>query len=165
MGKKDATVFRSVRSRAWRNLMVSAINVGLERGYFGLKPEENFWLRESFPATSDGARLQHGLIVFDFAVAGLPARAAVGDAGHGELMSIAVVNPRVDWLACCMHSATRLAVGDAYADGWFERKAGPHLQYDGIGGAGFACRKGLVGVLSHLCVEPAGYKDHGWFFL
>jgi hypothetical protein len=35
--------YKSPRTRAWRNLMVAAINAGLEQGHFGLTPDDNRW--------------------------------------------------------------------------------------------------------------------------
>jgi len=34
----------SDRARAWRNMMVAAINAGLEQKLFGLQPGQNYWI-------------------------------------------------------------------------------------------------------------------------
>jgi len=76
--------YTTTRQKAWRNLMVCAVNAALEQQLFTLRPGDN-----RFP---DDMRSGH---VFDFVLPnGMPARGAVSDAGFNELSVKAAVNPK-----------------------------------------------------------------------
>jgi len=76
---------RSARWWAWRNLMVSAVNTGLEQRLFGLTPTDNWWPG----ASPESQRCQAH--VYRFLVHGsLPAVASV-DAKAGDELSICVL--------------------------------------------------------------------------
>jgi len=60
-----------MRNKAWRNLMVAAINAGLQQRLFGLKPGENWWLTRVTP--------------FRFEIEGCSGVAYVRDIGWDEL--------------------------------------------------------------------------------
>jgi hypothetical protein len=137
--------YRSVREKAWRNLMVCVINEGLRQKLFSLRPDNNRWPN----AENDGC-------VFDFTLRnGLPARGYVHDIGFGELSIHAAVNPISDWVRC---GNAGFDAGDAFAAGWLERQEGAWLQ---SATNLFNCRKVLVTSLAGLEAEPLGYGDRG----
>ena len=73
---------------AWRNLMVAAINAGLEQRLFGLAPSDNWWpggAPDSYKCVRSSYR---------FVIDGEPATASV-DAISGDELSISVIlNPK-----------------------------------------------------------------------
>ncbi|MBK3752825.1 hypothetical protein GFM12_09780 [Pseudomonas aeruginosa] len=145
---------RGVRWWAWRNLMVAAINAGLEQRLFGLAPSDNWW--------PGGAPDSHkcGRSSYHFVVDGVPAVASV-DAISGDELSISVIlNPkRLDiepqWFR-------GLNDGDAVAHGWLERRLGAWIQ---DGGESFSCKRAMQSRIAELVIEPAGYSDQGSFFM
>lgn len=142
--------YRSERERAWRNLMVCAINEGLRLKLFTLHHENYNWEpQENAHHRRDGR-------VFDFALPnGLPARGYVGDAGFGELSIHVAVNPIGDWVKAWNAGFT---AGDAFAAGWLEREKGAWLQSST---AQFNCRKPLLKSLASIEVRPRGFGDRG----
>ena len=137
--------YKSVRTRAWRNLMVCAVNAGLDQKLFSLRPGDNRWKDEEW-----GGQL------FDFELPnGLPARGYVSDAGFDELSVHAAVNPKGTWVRTANGG---FSAGDAFAGSWVERQSGAWLQ---SAETSFACRKALLGTLAGLDVEPRGYGDRG----
>lgn len=146
---------RGVRWRAWRNLLVAAINAGLEQRLFGLSPGENWW--------PGGAPVSHDceVSIYHFVVDGnLPAVASV-DAISGDELSIHVIlNPRsAEVVPNMFHD---LSDGDAVAHCWVERRLGAWIQ---DGGEGFSCKRRLQPRLAGLAIEPRGYSDQGSFIL
>jgi hypothetical protein len=74
---------KTVRKRAWRNLMVCAVNAALDQGLFTLRPGDNRF--------GPNGRL------FDFNLpSGRPARGWVDDASFDELVVRAAVHPKGD---------------------------------------------------------------------
>jgi hypothetical protein len=137
--------YNSARKRAWRNLMVCAVNAGLAQKLFTLRPGDNRFSNE------DGMGQ-----LFDFLLPnGLPARGWVGDAGFDELSVHAAVNPKGTWVRTANGG---FSAGDAFAGSWVERQRGAWLQ---TADTSFACRKSLLGVLAALDVLPQGYGDRG----
>jgi len=108
--------YRTERERAWRNLIVCAINEGLRQKLFTLQSDNYNWEpQENAHHRRDGR-------IFDFALPnGLPARGYVGDAGFGELSIHVAVNPNGDWVKAWNAGFT---AGDAFAAGWLEREKG-----------------------------------------
>lgn len=141
------------RAKAWRNMMVAAINSGLEQHLFGLGPEENFWLAKD---SSDTGRGPVRRFEFTFGP-GIPALAAVNDAGFGELGIHVALNPR-DRNAVGAAFAGRSA-GEAYAEGWLERTLGVWLQTEG--GPTFSASRALTEIAAAADMEPLGFSDHG----
>jgi hypothetical protein len=137
--------YKSERQKAWRNLMVCAINAALEKKLFTLRPGDN-----RFSESARGGEL------FDFTLPnGLPARGAVSDAGFEEVSVHAAVNPTTD--AVRAYSAGFQA-GDAFGAVWLERERGAWMQtYD----TSLNCRRWLTPQLAALDVEPLGYGDRG----
>lgn len=137
--------YKTSRQKAWRNLMVCAINAALDQALFTLRPNDNRF---------NASRGQGSL--FDFTLPnGLPARGYVSDAGFDELNVHAAVNPDGDWVRA---GDAGFMAGNAVALSWLERKNGVWLQssYDR-----FHCRKGLLAQLAELKVDPHGYGDRG----
>lgn len=133
--------YKSEREKAWRNLMVCAVNAGLAQKLFTLRPNDN--------------RFGAGQI-FDFTLPdGTPARGFVSDAGFSELNLHAAVNPKGDSVR---GTNAGFNAGEAFASSWLERERGAWLQ---TSLTSFRCRKPLIQRLSALEVTPQGYGDRG----
>lgn len=143
--------YRSTRDQAWRNLMVCAINEGILRKYFSVRPNDNRW-----PGAIPGAVRTDASVLFDFLLpSGKTARCYLGDAGFGELAVHVAVNPNGDWVRA---SNAGFIAGDAFASGWLERKVGAWLQSTP---KSLRCRRYLIKELAEMDVEPLGYGDKG----
>lgn len=137
--------YKTPRQRAWRNLMVLAVNAALEQRLFTLRPGDNRF---------GGVGGRDAL--FDFTLpGGLPARGYVADAGFQELTVHAAVNPIGEWVRA---GNAGFDAGDAVAMGWLERERGAWLQSSE---SRFHCRKGILPQLEALHVEPHGFGDRG----
>lgn len=137
--------YRTNREKAWRNLMVFAINEGIRQKLFSLRPDDNRWPN----ADQTGA-------LFDFALPnGLPARGYVSDAGFAELGINVAVNPKGNMVKAYNGE---FYAGDAFASGWLERQRGVWLQ---SATTQFNCRNRLLPMLVGLEVKPLGYGDYG----
>lgn len=137
--------YRSLRSRAYRNVMLCAINAGLERALFTLRPGDDRF--------EDNFRQGH---LFDFQLPnGLQARASVADAGCDELAIRVAVNPKGD---AVRDYRAGFRAGDAHAHAWLERQRGAWMQtcMDT-----WRCRRHLLASLAAIEVEPKGYGDRG----
>lgn len=140
--------YMSARDKAWRNIMVYAINEGIRRKLFSLRPDDNRW---------PSADKREG-IMFDFTIPnGMPARAYVDDISFGELSIHVAVIPTDDRKILQAFNAGFNA-GDAVATGWLEREHGAWLQSSPDR---FHCRNYLLKELAALEVEPLGYGDRG----
>lgn len=137
--------YTSSRARAWRNLMVHAINAGISQKLFSLRPDDHRW-----PGSArDGW-------FYDFDLPGnIPARAYVRDIGHGELSVNVAALPNGNLV---QYWDAGFRAGEAFATGWLERKDGAWLQSSP---GEFKCRKALLPVLASLDVEPLAYGDRG----
>lgn len=137
--------YKTTRQKAWRNLMVCAVNAALAQKLFTLRPGDN-----RFP---DNMRRGE---VFEFVLPnGLPARGSVSDAGFNELSVHAAVNPKADMVRAFNGG---FDAGDAFGTTWVERERGAWMQSSD---SSFNCRKGLLDHLAALQVEPMGYGDRG----
>ncbi|MEB2319630.1 MAG: hypothetical protein OZ935_13325 [Pseudomonadota bacterium] len=137
--------YRTTRERAWRNLMVCAVNAGLEQKLFTLKPGDDRF--------NDDMRSGH---LFDFMLPnGLPARGAVADAGFDELAIHAAVNPKGDGVRVF---EAGFSAGDVFGTTWLERRRGAWIQSTPDG---FRCRKPLLAQLAELNAKPQGFGDRG----
>ena len=145
---------RGPRWTAWRNLVVSAVNAGLEQRLFGLSPGEDWW-PDADPGGVRGAR--H---IFRYQFDGnVPAVASV-DAISGDELSIHVIlNPRDDEVE--PDRSNGIKDGDAYASCWLERRFGAWIQ---DGGEDFSCKRAALSMTAGIAVEPVGYADLGSFF-
>jgi hypothetical protein len=146
---------RSARWWAWRNLMVLAINAGLDQPLFGLTPTDNWWPG----ASPENQRCKAH--VYRFLVDGrLPALVSV-DANAGDELSICVLlNPRKSDIKPGWYHG--LGTADAMAHGWVERRLGVWIQ---DGGEAFHCKRALKPQLAEMAIEPSGYADQGSFIL
>lgn len=140
------TLPKSARVRAWRNVVVSAINAALEQGVFTLEPG---------PVDER---------VYAFEIAGLPAVAQCRDVGWDEVSVHAAVNPPPGKEHAVGAIGGRFYTGDVFAHAYLERLKGRYIQTScGIGT--FGCRQRLKPLLAAARVEPAGYADTGTFML
>lgn len=145
---------RGVRWWGWRNLMVAAINAGLEQRLFGLSPADNWW-PGSAPDIQHCARHTYRFL-FDN---DLPALASVDVISGDELSISVIIQPtRADiepqWYC-------GLDEGDAVAHGWLERRLGAWIQDS----ESFRCKRALQSRIADMAVEPAGYADQGSFIM
>lgn len=137
--------YKSVRQKAWRNLMVSAINAALEQKLFTLRPGD-----DRFPDNMRQGEL------FDFVLPnGMPVRGSVADAGFHELSVHAAVYPKGNIVRAFNAG---FDAGDAFGTTWVERERGAWMQSSDYS---FNCRKSLLDQLAALQVEPMGYGDRG----
>jgi hypothetical protein len=140
--------YKTNRQRAWRNLVVCAVNEALRRRLFSLRPGDNRW-----PGHDDQYRNSY---LFDFILpCGLPARVAIHDAGFDELSMQVAVNPKGDRVR--IYDAG-LSAGDAYGSTWIERQRGAWIQSTDDS---FRCRRLLIDTLVGMTVDPLGYGDRG----
>lgn len=156
---KASAPYRGAREKAWRNLMVVAINTGLERRLFGLAPGEDFWL-DAAPEARDRDGYTYR---FDFPD-GTPCMASVRGIGFDELRFDVLYRLTSDaerWIGVI---GAGFRGGDASAGGWLERKDGQWLQRSG-GRVLLKCRAGLASTIAAASVEPKGYGDRGRFYL
>lgn len=144
-----------IRWHGWRNLMVAAINAGLEQRLFGLQAGENWWVG----GHEESQRCESVLFHFLFN-SEIPAIVNLNVISGDELSISVVLNPKNPQNA--PHSYSGLSEGDATAHGWVERRLGAWLQ---DGGEAFSCKRALLPQLSSLTIEPLGYSDQGSFIM
>jgi len=133
--------YKSSREKAWRNLMVSAVNAALDQRVLTLRPGDN-----RYSGTS---------CTIDFELpGGLPARAVISDAGWDEVSIHAAVNPKGRHIGV----GAGFDCGDAVGGAWVERQRGAWLQ---SATTSFRCRKALLESLAGLDVQPQGFGDRG----
>lgn len=150
--------YKTLRQRAWRNLMVCAVNEGIQRKIFSLKPGDNRWEdtvsndpEDKNPHTKDNG------FFYDFSLPnGLPARAYVITLGWGGELAIRVAAlPKSYTLSA---SFAGFSAGEAVACSWLEREKGAWLQ---TAMRQFNCRKSLLEPLAAIDIQPFGYGDRG----
>lgn len=149
------TAIRGPRFRAWRNLMVSGINAGLQQGLFGLSPNQNYW---HAPTNQDIDQSHGGLVRFTFED-GSPALASFREISGDELAVRVVLRPTS--LDVDPQHYGGFPDGEAFAHGWLERRLGAWIQ-DAVT---LSCRRRLLHPVGSVLVEPKGYADQGSFFL
>jgi hypothetical protein len=142
---KQKIVYKSDRMKAWRNLMVSAINYGLMQEHFTLDPDNKL-------KHEDG-------IMYQFIDRGLHWLVQVIDIGHGELRFFVGASTD-DWPLYWKGEPFEPWSMPIRAWGWLERKKGKWLQ---SGGHGRETRIPLHSRwwLAEMNVEPRGYIDNG----
>lgn len=146
---------RGVRWTGWRNLMVAAINAGLEQRLFGLSPGEDWWPGAD-PKNNGGVR---GLYRFTYD-GDLPATVAVAAISGDELSINVLLDPRNAQIAA--DRCGGIEDGAAFAHGWLERRLGAWIQ---DGGEGFSCKRAVQARVAAVAIEPHGYADQGSFIL
>lgn len=145
---------RGVRWRAWRNLLVGAINAGVEQGVFGLSPGEDWWGTPNAHGERRGGRYR---FTFD---GRMPALVSVHAISGDELSIHVVLNPKHDRVAPDCFDG--FGDGDAHAQCWLERRLGIWIQ-DAM--TGFSCRRLLLPEVASVMIEPNGYADLGSFIM
>jgi hypothetical protein len=129
-------------------MLVAGINEAIKLNRITLDPDN--WPDES---------------IFDFTIAGLPARGSVYGISHGEVSISVVVNPKRTNLSpggyVGGHSLTHL--GDAHAMGWLERRDGAWLQY--YKPPLIKIRNHLKPIIAGASIKPRGFADMGRFYL
>ncbi len=140
---------RGGRLAAWRNLMIAAINAGLDLNLFGLAAEDNRW-------TGDGT-------TYRFTFAGMPAIAHVKDAGYGELKFHAAVNPTEDAARWIDTANAGFLAGDAFAGAWLERRQGAWLQTSTRPMCTF--RRQILPTIAQTDIKPNGFLPKGKFIM
>jgi hypothetical protein len=147
--------YRATRHRAWRNIMVAAINAALEQKLLFLKPGDNRW-PGALKKDPHGRAQGH---VFRFVFGnGIPAVGYVSDAGWDEVSIHAALWPTKEgerWVAA---SNAGFLAGDAFAAGWLERLKGAWLQSSNTL---FNCRKARMATIAEASVSPHGFGDRG----
>ncbi len=146
---------RRIRWMAWRNMMVAAINAGLEQRLFGLSPGQNWWPGAD-PVTIRSVWCSYRF-VFD---GGIPGVASVDSSSGDELSIHVMLDPRDATIE--PHSCEGLEDGGAVAHGWLERRLGVWIQDSG---EQFSCRRVLLDRVANAKADPVGYADFGSFIL
>lgn len=151
----DKIKYDSKRAIAYRNVVVAAINAGLDRRLFSLKPGDNRWPTSDDPP--QGSRRDPYVYEFEFP-GGLRALASVSDAGFDELSFHVAICPTSDGKRFVRAWNAGFHAGDAFAVSWLERKVGVYLQ---TSMDSFRCRRHLIDNLASVEVEPKGFGDRG----
>ncbi|MEG2265605.1 MAG: hypothetical protein RSC68_14885 [Acinetobacter sp.] len=139
---------QGVRWTAWRNLMVAAINAGLEQKLFGLSAEDNWWTNKESP---------HGCYLFLFNNS-IPATASVKACRGGELAFHILLAPRNNTINA--DECRGIQDGMAFAHGWLERTLGAWIME---GGEDFSCKRVIQPQVAQTVIQPHGYSDQGSF--
>ena len=153
------TVYKSQRALAWRNMMILAVNEGLDRGLFTMIPDDNRW-----PGADRGVdkhRREDSPYTFAFEVGAIPAMARISDAGFDELRVTIALWPTKDAPRCLGALGAGFRAGDAVADGWVERCDGAYLQTPER--PSLHCRRHLIDQVAAIEVEPRCFADRGSF--
>ncbi len=147
---------KTLRNIAWQNMMVAAINAALDQGLFTLELREDSSKSPGLVARPPGT-------IYRFKFAGsVEAIAYVNDAGYDELVFHVALWPTPAaerWVAA---GFSGFLAGDAWAEGWLERKNGRWLQ-QGNSKRLFNCRSNRLGTLAASTMTPNGYRAQGPF--
>lgn len=146
--------YKSRRNKAWRNVMVAAINAALEQRKFGLRPHEDFEVPDRSVSTKEVGRLGF----YEFTLAGLPVLAFVQEAGFDELSIYAMVNPTKKARRDILWEHNDASAGAVWARCWFERRTGAWMQNSS---GYFRCQRPYLDLLANLDIEPEGFGDRG----
>lgn len=146
---------RGVRWTGWRNLMVSAINAGLEQRLFGLSPDEDWW--PGAAPEHNGGETGHYRFTFDGDMEAIASLAAIGSA---ELSIHVLLEPRRADIEA--DHCGGIADGSAFAHGWLERRLGAWLM---DGGEDFECKRAMQARIAQTQIVPLGYADLGSFLM
>lgn len=153
---------KSMRKRAWRNVMVAGINAGLDMRLFSVRPNDNRW-----PGASKDRFTRNEPYVYRFSIGSIPAIASVHDAGFDELSIHVALWPTSDSERWVRAANAGFHAGELFASGWLERRDGAWLQVSSDAGNGwnFACRKHRLDEAAAIEIRPKGYADRGNFKL
>jgi len=128
----------------WQNMMIGAINAGINQRLFGLGESENYWQGES--------------AIYVFTLGSIPAVACVRDIGFGELAFHVAAKPTADAKEWIEAGNAGFSAGDAFATGWLERRTGKWLQ---TSSDALCCRRKLLPIIAQLDNQPNGYLPQG----
>lgn len=140
--------YKTPRAKAWRNLMVAAINTGIEQKLFSVRKDDNRW-----PDAAQGKGCS-----YRFEIDGKAGLAYVDDIGFGELKIHAAVDLIYGGELCMCLSAAGFHAGDAFGMACIDRDQGAYLQ---TAPAFFRAREPLVRFLARCDVRTKGYGDKG----
>lgn len=146
---------RGARWMAWRNLLVAAINAGLEQRLFGLSPGEDWWPGADLKPPRAASHAYRFLFDGD-----MPATASVHAISGDELAIHVVLNPRNAEMAPEEFIGTKSA--DAHARCWLERRLGAWIQ---DGNVAFSSKRSVQPRIARIAIEPMGYSDLGSFIM
>ncbi len=152
----DRVRYDTERRRAWRNMMVAAINAGIEQRLFSVRRGDNRW-----PGAGDVHRGYVPAHRYHFELGGIPALAAVDDGGFDELRIFVTFWPSAQadrWVDAVGYGRN---AGDAWAAGWLERRDAAYVQV--AHDFELSCRRSRLATVAALVVEPRGYADRGSF--
>lgn len=142
--------YNTARKRAWRNMLVSAINAGIDQNLFSVLPGTNRW-----PGyVEDSGRQEAYLYTFTFGD-GIPAAASVADIGFEELSIHVALWPTGESIKA---ANAGFYAGDAFATGWLERDRGAWLQFSP---ELLNCRRKRLSLVEAINVRPKGFGDRG----
>lgn len=145
--------YKSRRNKAWRNVMVAAINAGLKLKKFGLRPDEDYEVSDR----RDGhEKPMPGF--FEFKLEGHPVLAYVEEAGFEELSIYAMVIPTAKARKEILWEHNDSSAGAVWARCWFERRTGAWIQSST---KHFRCQRAYLDTLANLDIEPQGFGDRG----
>lgn len=102
-----ATAANGPTWEAWRNVMVAAVNAGIEQGHFSLEPDDNRFDGEGY--------------VYRFDLDGIPAIAYVKAMAEGKLMFHAALHPTRHADQAIRVGMSGFAAGEAFSQGMMER--------------------------------------------
>lgn len=147
--------YKSLRDKAYRNIVVAAVNEGIKRKLFTLAPDDNRW-----PGwTGPHARDSRTSIRFEFTLPnGLNALAYASDAGYAELAINVAICPTPKGAEWISHYLAGFKAGDGFAASWLERERGAWIQ---SATDSFKCKTTLLNQLASLEIRPAGFGDRG----
>jgi hypothetical protein len=152
-----APEFKTQRDRAWRNVMVAAINAGIDQRLFTIKPGDNRWPNAK-NYRRDGSSDAY---TYSFSVNGIPGIASVSDAGWDELSIKSALWPTAEsgkWITAVNAG---FAAGDTHAHGWLERRDGAWLQF--VSSKSLHCRRARLQTVCEIDIRPKGFADRGTF--
>jgi hypothetical protein len=145
--------YKSRRNKAWRNLMVAAINAGLQLGKFGLRPDEDFEVSER-----QGGHEKPRPGFYEFTLEDMPVLAYVEEAGFEELSIYVMVNPTAKSRKEILWEHNDASAGAVWGRCWFERRTGAWIQSST---GYFRCQRAYLDRLAALDIEPQGFGDRG----
>lgn len=140
--------YKTPRAMAWRNLMVAAINAGIEQKLFSVRKGDNRW-----PGADQGKGF-----TYRFDVYGKKGAAYVDDIGFGELKIHAAVDLVYGGELCMCLPTAGFYAGNAFGMACMDRDQGAYLQ---TALAFFRVREPLVQFLARCDVKTKGYGDKG----
>lgn len=147
---------KTQRNIAWQNMMVAAINEALARKLLTLEPGDHWSKKPGPDADQPGA-------VYRFKFAGsIDAIAYLNDGGYDELKFHVALWPTEEageWIGV---SFSGFLAGEAWAEGWMERKHGQWLQ-QGRSKRLFNCRRDRLTSVAASTMIADGYRVQGPF--